>query len=265
MKANNITICVPSKGCTRNCPYCISKMTPNVIGVHKFSTERIMRAIAFAQTMGATSLLITSRGEPLLNIRDIRRVITIAKEKFIPSEIQTNGDIDKYVDELAKNGLCVYAVSIDSIKQTEIQKRLYERVNHCSMILRWTVILHDENMKLDVKNWLDLAQAHGVRQLSFRKLSVPLNPRDERPAKWIAQHSKNFPQWMKGLEAYIENRKIIRKLVFGPTVIEAESISLTYFPYCIQESGNEEELRSLILREDGHIYTDWNSNASILF
>jgi len=27
MRANNLTICVPNRGCDKNCKYCISKMT----------------------------------------------------------------------------------------------------------------------------------------------------------------------------------------------------------------------------------------------
>lgn len=265
MKANNITICVPSCGCTRDCPYCISKMTPDAMGVYKFSEDRIKRALRFAQTLGATSLLITSRGEPLLNIDDVRKVIRIANENYMPTEIQTNGDIEEYVAELAENGLSVYAVSIDNVDQIEEQKELYKCVNENSLILRWTVVLHDETMKMNFMDWLRLAQSHGVRQLSFRKLTAPINPRDKQPAIWISENVHNLDSWMGELEAYIKNRKIIRTLAFGPKVIEAETVSLTYFPYCIQESGNEEELRSLILREDGHVYTDWNSNASILF
>jgi hypothetical protein len=48
-------------------------------------------------------------------------------------------------------------------------------------------------------------------------------------------------------------------------VAGAGLISPTRFPYGIRESGNEDELRSLILRDDGGVYPDWNSMASVLF
>jgi organic radical activating enzyme len=265
MKANNITICVPSDGCTRDCPYCVSKMTPDSIGVYKFNEERVRLALNFATTLGATSLLITSRGEPMLNIEDVRMVLRAAKEKYLPTEIQTNGDVDEYVEELAQGGLSVYAVSIDNAGQVKSQQQLYRRIIDNSMILRWTVVLHEETMKMGVAEWLALAESHGVRQLTFRKLTVPNNPRDPAPAEWIANNTHPLDAWMGALDRYVEKRKVIRTLAFGPKVIEAGSISLTYFPYCIQESGNEEELRSLILRDDGHVYTDWNSMASVLF
>lgn len=265
MKANNITVCVPSRGCTRDCPYCVSKMTPDSIGVYKFTEERVALSLNFAKTMGATSLLVTSRGETLLNFEDVRMVMRIAKEINLPTEIQTNGDVDEYVRELAESGLSVYAVSIDNAGQVERQKGLYKDIIANSMILRWTVVLHDVSMKMNVEEWLKLAESHGVRQLTFRKLTVPHSPRDKLPAQWISEHVHNLEPWMKELDTFVEKRKVIRTLVFGPKVIEAGSISLTYFPYCIQESGNEEELRSLILREDGHVYTDWNSVASVLF
>ena len=265
MKANNITICVPSLGCTRSCPYCISKMTPDSIGTAKFNEERVRLSLSFAQTLGATSLLITSRGEPLKNMEDVRMILKVAREKLIPTEIQTNGDVGEYARELAEGGLSVYVVSIDNAGQVERQSGLYRDILANSMILRWTVVLHDVSMKMSVHEWLALAETHGVRQLTFRKLTVPSNPRDTVPAKWIEDNVHNLGDWMRELEKYVANRKVVRTLSFGPKVVEAGSISLTYFPYCIQESGNEDELRSLILRDDGHVYTDWNSMASVLF
>ncbi len=265
MKANNITVSVPSLGCTRSCPYCISKMTPDVIGVEKFTEARIELALRFAQSMGATSLLITSRGETLKNMDAVRSVMKIARVNFLPAEIQTNGDLDMYVDELALEGLNVYAVSIDNPDQLEQQKKLYESVNANGLILRWTVNLHDGTMRLTAEEWLQIAQEQGVRQLSFRKLTAPSHPVDEKPARWIEKNVHHLDRWMEQLDFLLKDRKVIRSLSFGPKVIEIGAISLTYFPYCIQESGNEEELRSLILREDGHVYTDWNSMASVLF
>lgn len=146
----------------------------------------------------------------------------------MPTEIQTNGDIEEYVAELAENGLSVYAVSIDNVDQIEEQKELYKCVNENSLILRWTVVLHDETMKMNFMDWLRLAQSDGVRQLSFRKLTAPINPRDKQPAIWISENVHNLDSWMGELEAYIKNRKIIRTLAFGPKVIEAETVSLTY-------------------------------------
>jgi len=265
MKANNITVCVPSRGCTRNCHYCVSKMTPDSIGIYKFNEERVKLSLSFAQTLGATSLLITSRGEPLLNIEDVRMVLAVAREKYLPTEIQTNGDVDQYVHELAEGGLSVYAVSIDSVSQVDRQKNLFKEIVANSLILRWTVVLHDESMEMSLEEWLKLAESYGVRQLTFRKLTIPDNPRDKETAQWISDNAHRLIGWMNKLEEYVENRKIIRTLSFGPKVIEAGSISLTYFPYCIQEGGNIDELRSLILRDDGHVYTDWNSMASVLF
>ena len=58
---------------------------------------------------------------------------------------------------------------------------------------------------------------------------------------------------------------IIRKLPFGATVFDINGVSFTYFDYCVQESSNDETIRSLIYQEDGHLYTSWNSKASIIF
>jgi len=265
MKANNVTICVPSHGCTKGCPYCISKMTPTSPEKSIFSEERIRLALDFAKTLGATSLLITSRGEPLLNDRDVMSCVKIAKDKFIPSELQTNGDIPDYVTTLAKAGLSVYAVSIDSCDQIKRQSNLFENVCKSGMILRWTVALCDDTMQIPADKWIEFARVCSVRQLTFRKLTVPSNPQNMAPVKWISDHTKGVDEWMRKVDDMVLTGKVIRKLSFGPLVYDINGVSVTHFPYCIQEGGNDDELRSLIMREDGHVYTDWSSLASVLF
>jgi hypothetical protein len=265
MKPNNITVCVPSRGCTRDCPYCISKMTPAAAGPARFGADRIELALRFAQTLGAASLLVTSRGEPLCNADDVLLVLQIARRIFLPAELQTNGDIADRVGELAESGLRVYAVSIDSRAQVTAQADLFAAVVRSGLVLRWTVALHDDTLELSGAQWLEFAATHGVRQLSFRNLTAPDNPVSREPADWIATHVHGLPQWMAGLDRLIAGFRLIRTLSFGPRIYKAGEISLTYFPYCIQESGNDDDLRSLIVREDGHVYTDWNSLASVLF
>ena len=273
MKANNLTICIPTKSCTRNCPYCISKMTPATLHAHKELNyhNQIRKAISFAKTAGANSILITARGEPLTEMQSVLVIAQYANDAGMPCELQTNGDLltEDNID-LLKEHVDVFAVSVDSPEQLHKQDKGMTYINDLNKVLRWTILLHDVNTEKSIEEWLYAAQSLGVNQLSFRKLAAPTNPMNIEPLEWIKENTKNVDKWLINLghflsNAYKNNFPIIRKLSFGPIVYDVNGIALTYFPYCIEEGTETEEIRSLILRENGHVYTTWNSLASILF
>jgi hypothetical protein len=57
----------------------------------------------------------------------------------------------------------------------------------------------------------------------------------------------------------------LRTLPFGMPVYGYKGVSVAFSDYCVQETHNPEDLRSLIFAEDGHVYTNWANPASILF
>ena len=59
--------------------------------------------------------------------------------------------------------------------------------------------------------------------------------------------------------------RVIRKLPYGATIYDIGGIAVTWFDYCIQDAHGVDDIRSLIFQEDGHLYTAWDSPASILF
>jgi organic radical activating enzyme len=267
MKANNLTICVPSFRCTRDCGFCISKMTPATPRPLKdFSYHKIQKALSFAKSAGATSVLITARGEPLYMPETVECISNAASASLMPCELQTNGDLlDEAMVDRIKNNIDVFAYSINSVEQIDKQKKGRASLLDYGKVIRWTVLLHDKNMKLDFSEWIELAYRNEVHQLSFRKLTIPPNPLNRKPEEWIKENVHNDDTWIHKYETHCSTYPVIRKLSFGPTIVAAGNIGLTYFPYCLDDSTSTEEIRSLVMREDGHIYTSWDSLASILF
>ena len=58
---------------------------------------------------------------------------------------------------------------------------------------------------------------------------------------------------------------LIRVLPFGAEVYDIGGIAVTWLDECVQERNNTNDIRSLIYQEDGHMYSSWDSLASILF
>jgi hypothetical protein len=51
----------------------------------------------------------------------------------------------------------------------------------------------------------------------------------------------------------------------GIEVYDIMGMSVCFSDYCIQQENRMEDIRSLIFHQDGHVYTSWDSPASILF
>jgi len=48
-------------------------------------------------------------------------------------------------------------------------------------------------------------------------------------------------------------------------IYDYKGLSVSSSDYCMQDESGADDIRSLIFMEDGHLYTNWNSKASILF
>jgi hypothetical protein len=58
--------------------------------------------------------------------------------------------------------------------------------------------------------------------------------------------------------AYLQSNGMkIMRLPYGATLYMVEGVSCTHFDYCIQDSNNDNDIRSLIFHEDGHLSTSW--------
>jgi hypothetical protein len=61
------------------------------------------------------------------------------------------------------------------------------------------------------------------------------------------------------------NAQQIRKLRYGVRIYDLDGMSVSISDNCIQEASDENNLRSLIYGDDGHLYTSWDSRASKIF
>ncbi len=276
MKANNLSISIPNLGCDKDCKYCISKVT-GAIKYNSFLFERNMNKVKeFAKNIGCSSILLTGKGEPMRNFHDILNCLTFFKD--FPIELQTNGKIlyanflnDKNIlNKLAYNQLNVIAFSIDNIEDLFEYSDLFKYLKSINIIVRVTLIIHKNIAHNSLIEWVILCKQYHIDQLSFRNLTIPNMNCETNQAKetitYIKENSdkKYYNILNKTLTKYY-SKNIIRKLNFGATVYDIKGISVTSLDNCLQEKHNDDDIRSLIYMEDGHLYTSWNSKASIIF
>ncbi len=275
MKAQNLTISVPYKGCDKDCPYCVSKMT-GYIDTNELCIDRNLEKVRkVAEAAQVSSVLLTGKGEPCLNPAWVNRFCRTFRE--YPIELQTNGLIllrelidspkkDGWLTQLRSLGLSVLALSLDRLSDFEKFTPLFTYASGLNLIIRVTLnITKLISVHATAENILRLCHAAHINQLSFRQITVPNNAVLHDTADWI--HKNVSQDQYHGLVKQVTDMKprVIRKLPYGATIYDIGGIAVTWFDYCIQDDHGVDDIRSLIYLEDGHCYTAWDSPASILF
>lgn len=286
--ASNLTIATQYYGCNKDCPYCISKMTGNYNNDWLTFKRNIPKVRKIAEAAKVYNILITGKGEPLLNfenrekkLKNRQQLATIIDSfSDYPLEIQTNGInlTEGTVQLLCDVGINVIAVSVDDIEHVFEKKHIYRMIKKIGMVSRVTLNLsnmsipdpNDINLIDYVHSIFDVCIASDVHQFTLRRLSVPAGKENTNQAKWIEDNAsnKNWPilqkiEWMLEDECK-KNGTLIRSLNHGVDIYDLYGISVTINRYCIQEQSSNNDLRSLIFLQDGHLYTSWGSEASII-
>lgn len=271
MIAHSITISVPYKGCDKNCPYCVAQMTGFVETDRDLMLRNLPKIKALAQRTQVVTILMTGKGEPLLN--DGWLLILGKEFRDFPLEVQTNGiRLNKERELLQRlyfSGFDLIAFSLDKLEQFEEYADLFLAVKQRGMLIR--VTLNITNMIPPGTTFKDIARLCmelRVDQLTLNNIVIPDNTRSTKQASWItANVNPDQYQFLQlGLLHQVEkNGMKIRELAHGPVVYDYFGLSVTHNDYCVQNSNKENDIRSLIFMEDGHLYTSWNSKASKIF
>lgn len=271
MKAQTLAICMPGNKCDRKCPYCVSKMTWAPPKNYFDWGANLLLVRAFAVRANVMDVIITGKGEPMMDLDMVQNVAALF-ETF-PVVLQTNGvKLSHDLSIVAKlNNIEVIAVSVDSAKQFDELGPLWEAINREGRISRATVLLTNEVVEFSFKHWVATAQMLGVRQLSFREVTIPTVcetvAEAEDTASWIRTHiyQGQVISWIDDYQSSLCDSPVVRRLPYGAVVRDVGGIAVAFFEYCIQDSNGEDDIRSLIYNQDGHLYTTWNSPASMIF
>ena len=225
------------------------------------------KVIRLAKASQVTSVLLTGKGEPTLNMGDVLEFTD--QFKSWPVELQTNGidlNLGKLRD-LSFAGMDIIAVSVDNVADTHLPE-LFSNIRSGGMISRATFNITN---KMDLGTFQDLIQLckkWDVNQMTIRNVVIPNYTENTKQAEWIR---KNAPISLyeryraEMITACEASGFLLRKLAHGSLVYDYKGIAVSYSDYCIQDSNTGDDIRSLIFMEDGHLYTSWNSKASILF
>jgi len=271
LKAENLTISVPNHGCDKDCPYCVSRMTGYVTNDFERMLRNHKKVIHVARAAEVTSVLFTGKGEPVLAYGELIELARLFNSW--PLELQTNGigltdGDDRLIAGLYDAGFDVIAVSVDTAEQMDACRGLFARIGRAGLISRITVNITDLFGDVTFSSLLDYCRENGISQLTLRRIVTPENPKDQKTVDWIADNvdDGDYLSLMEQARVFVSGQgKLIRTLNHGVAVYDCGGVSFSYSDYCIQETSRGDNVRSLVFLENGHLYTSWNSAASILF
>lgn len=282
MKANNLTISIPTHGCNKNCPYCISKMTMTLETNETLIQRNIEKVLSIARISQVTNVLITAQGEPMLAPTPVCNIGQSFKE--FPLELQTNGILlnDEstagMLEVLYETGFDVIAISVDSLDNIRKFGALYHQIKKNNMLVRLCINVSNKLPGDWVSIFfLNYLQDFEIDQVLIRNISVPKNPVANESLsrnmvcndaiRWIHRHcgaalyNYAFAQFHK----MNGNKEPVRNLPFGMKVWDYKGVGVSFSDYCIQEENTDDNMRSLIFREDGHLYPFWHTKAGVIF
>lgn len=301
MIIQTMSIVVPTKNrCVNDCKFCVSKTHTNQYAdrfKEKDSAEFFLyksdlrRRFNYAKLHNIDTIILTGTGEALQNVPFLLMVDTILKEMGDPFpriELQTSGvmltDVNLHI--LRQMGVSTISLSISDIfndesnmdimgvhpklqfKLDSICKKIKDFGFNLRLSLNMTsvynehVLLH-QPYKLP-EMFFERFKELGANQITFREMYHSDNGTEED--EWVKTHPFNS-EGMSNIKSYIiNNGKSQYVLPFGATVYTIHKMSTVVDDDCMDDKNDADDvLKYLILREDGHLYTDWGDEGSLIF
>ncbi len=288
----SLSICCPSATgkCINHCKTCTArqhtnpyenKFDGNHIGCFEYWNDVIKR-MRYAQTKGCTTLMLTGSNEPQQNRRWLEGLYLAMKclhEPFLNIEIQTTGafiDLD-YLAFLKSIGVTTLAVSTFNIFNDKINRKIIEcadknldleilcdRAYRMGLNIRICINITDYvDMGAYNMGILDRCEQLHANQVTFRKMWS----NDGTPeAEWIKEHCKHSEDYIKQLnDEIIKNGTLICKLPYGALRYDYKGFSIVVDTDSMAKDETNTALKYYIIRENGKMYSSWDSVASLVF
>lgn len=291
MNAQTLSVVIGTK-CNANCKFCISKGTYNPrednSGVPEYYT--LKNALRYAHSHGVDTLILTSKGEPMLYPDSLRNCAYTAERKGIPLiEIQTNGKVlsdmasserEEALREFRHLGVTGISVSVagetpllsSDVMQTSLIDfwKVGDSIMQAGLMFRLSAVINNEGFPNagSIMRFMGNARKHGVHQVTLRQMGVPHvdneGPQVAAVREWVLAH-RNFTDYQNIQHEIEESGIFLRELPWGAKIYDYQGMSVC-FSDCLPQAGIEKDSwRSVILQPDGHVYHSWEYRGSILF
>lgn len=283
MKIQTMSVVVGSTACNAKCPFCVSKQTPTCEIPKEPNWRNFGIALSLADKSGATTILLTGKGEPTLYpklITDYLGWMIQSGYHFPFIEMQTNGirigegSVDNYLNQWYDLGLTTVALSAVDIwgdKNRLIYGKEYPDLKETVKILigyGFTVRLSimmlkgyvDSRAKVD--NVAEFCQINGIKQLTIRPIAKT-EANDNEITKWVNEHTLSDEQLKKIVDHVNYVGTPVLHLAHGAVVYDYRGQNLC-LSNCLTTNDTDDNMRQIIFYPDGTIGYDWKYKGAVL-
>lgn len=270
----SLQIAVPA-GCMNECRFCVyrqhaTKFKTTWRSDHEHWSREVRRRLRYAADR-VESVMITSHGEPTLNmsyVEDVMDILNMVTPWLAHAEVQTSGVglTEEKLDQLYNLGVRVISLSIPALDKEKIIEimRVPAKYEHDPLLLSKIIQSKGFTLRLSIAmtRWFDafsldyivdqLATLWKPDQVSFKKLYGAED--------YASMRYDEFAESFRMTESY----RRLELLPFGVWKYDAHGMSIVWNDDCMV-SEEQESPRYLILQPDGRLYTRWDSKASLIF
>lgn len=288
MKFQALSILVGTDKCDAHCPFCVSKIsrttrgnTENKIGSSLYY-KRLEIAFQLAKISNITTCLITGEGEPTLFMDDMYSILERIPEHIPLVELQTNGIGISEPKEIAKRYLGHGSQHIDKISTVSLScvshihgdnRTIYGK--SFSSLEQNIEYLHSHgfNVRLscigikgmcdsynEIQYLIDFAKAYNVEQVTWRPVWLPTN----NTYKKIYNKYSISPDQIKNIRGEFYSRGVLlNKLSYGAEIFDVDGVSFC-LSNCMTRTVDTDDIRQLILFQDGSLRYDWEYRGALI-
>ncbi len=289
MKFKMFSVVVGNEACIASCPFCVSGCTPtkeNMISP-KVNFRNFKIACNLANRSGVDTVMLTSRGEPLLFPDQITEYLEVLKDYNFPFiELQTNCILveknrekyDSYLRKWYNLGLTTITISVVSHRK-EINQKIYQPnseyielpnlikyLHEIGFSLRLTCVMCKDMMDSEdeITNFINFSRDNKVEQVTLR----PVNDEYRRQSAhdWI-EKNRLTPERKEEIRAFLDKvgtRLLELDRIGSVYDIEGQNVMYSLPLTKYTRDKNPENARQLIFFPDGHIRYEWEMEGGIL-
>lgn len=289
------SVVVGTAKCNVRCPFCVAVMTPHYPKLEKINSINLKKGARLSVRGGATTLLLTGKGEPTLYPEQITQILKEVGDEFPIIELQTNGvaiarghldnrsenhllDVGgSYLQEWKALGLTTIALScvhwdnkVNGLMHPQEGEmpdlaELVSKIKGLGFTVRLSVVMVKGGIDSVEKfaEFINWARKNKVDQMTLRPVTRPEDA-DGKISDWVSKNYVTETLTYQCLEYLEQNGSHLLDLAHGASVfdVNGQNVCLTN---CLTLDKTGEQIRQLIYCTDGHIRYDWRYEGAILF
>ena len=298
MKIQSLSIVVPTRKCVNNCPFCVSKTHDNDydnLQKDPLFERDYKERLEYARDNGTNTIILTGTAEALQNkpfLEKFAKWNSELSKPFYVIELQTTAVYldDKTLKWLREDiGVKTISLSVSDLFDNENNLKIIgvheklrfdldeitKKIKSFGFNLRISLNILDNIKNKEIffpgtgtiwnyNTIFGRLKRLGADQVTFRQLWTSNN--NTQIDAWIKDNTNLSKSFFYQLTNFIKKHgRYLSKLPFGAEQYSIDEVSVVVDDDCMSDKSIKEEMKYLILRENGKLYFKWDDKGSLIF